>query len=468
MKKFHILGVYIFFFVMILLPPPGYPQEAGFFSIDEEVFKGQKFYRELEKGDIKDIKVCSDTKITRKIIDIGNRLAKVSMKRKGVDYKFIAVEGKMKQYYNAFSAPGGYICISKDLCKDLNENELAFIIAHEMVHTDNADYLVHINMEKALEDQDKVMIKTGYSKVSIDIEALMKSYGRKKEYAADAYGALYLYRAGYNPEAGLTAIDKLSKNSGGDYEKGLEEWVDHPTFGGRQDNLRNYLNKMKYIETLFARGVTKLQRYEPDDAIECFTKFLSIFYGSPQAYNNLGYAYFLKAMKSWQEGGWYWTEGTDPVYERDFLADRGEQKESVPDIVALNNAVVSFNQALEYHPDYERALNNLIIAYWQMGEKDKAQKEITRFEKATSQSPEYYNTIGIISFSQGNGKKAESCFQKALKLKKDYLPSYFNLGLMNQKCNNSKSAKEYFSQFLNLNKDSQNPWAEAARKYIEK
>lgn len=465
---FRILLTFLICLVLLLFLSPGQcSAKVDFFSVDDEVTLGQQFYHELEKGEIKDFRICGDKAILLKINGIGQKLAKVSMKRMGIEYRFIAIEREKKPYINAFSVPGGYICVGKDLFKDFDENGIAFVLAHEMAHTDNADCLKSVNIKSAMEDQDKVMKETGYSKNSVDIDALLKSCGRKEEYAADAYGALYMYRAGYDPGGAITAIQKLKKLSGGEYEEGLEEWVDHPSYQGREDNLKGYINKMKYIETLFSRGVKQLQLRELDEAIDCFNKFLSVFYGCPQAYNNLGYAYFLKAMNDSETGGWYWAEGIDPSYERDYLVTRGGTSNEALDLLDLQNAISFFKKALEYHPDYELARNNLIITYWVLGEKDNAQKEIAHQEKTGDRTPEFLNTLGIISFSRGDTKKAEELFEESSRLKNGYPPAVFNLGLINRKCNNSGKARECFTRFMKLRADSKDPWMDAAREYLK-
>lgn len=468
MKSFSSLAFLLAcIFVAVLLPLQASAQADNFFSVDQEISSGLEFYQNLANGKVPGFKVSTDTVMLKRINEIGARLSKVSMKRKGINYKFVLIESTNKKpLINAFSYLGGYICISKDLVNLFNApGEIEFAIAHEMVHSDNADTLQRVNIITAINEQSKIMVEKKLAKNTIDAEALLKSYSRKNEYAADAYGALYLYRAGYNPEGAISAMGKLRDQSG-EYPKGTEEWSEHPSYEGRIRNLKGYINRFQYIETLFSRGVTKLKDDQLDEAIECFNKFLSIFHGSPQAYNDLGYAYFLKAMKGGDTQGWYWSEGIDASYDRQFLANRGVEDEKALDVVSFNNAISAFRQSVEYDPEYAVARNNLIISYWMTGDNKKSQNELNIFLKTSPNNPSAYNTLGII-WAYKDKKKAENYFLKSMKMGKGYAPASFNLGLFYWKNKDTAKAKTCFAEFLKTNSDATSKWANAARDYIK-
>jgi len=101
-----------------------------FINIKDEIgsgYKQQKLFKSLDKKE----------KLIR-IEKIGNKLSKVSRKRNGIDYIFNLISDE-----NAYSGFAGFIYVGEpfyDMVTD--DDELAFIIAHEMAHSDNRDTTV--------------------------------------------------------------------------------------------------------------------------------------------------------------------------------------------------------------------------------------------------------------------------------------------------------------------------------------
>ena len=120
---------------------------------------------------------------------------------------------------NAFAAPGGYVFVTAGLLGRLqNEAELAAVIAHEIGHVVRKHHLV------AIQDQAGSNILTNVMSIAADqdensaewnmlIDAgsdlYTKGLSRDDEVDADLVGVVILARAGYDPYALASVLQRL-------------------------------------------------------------------------------------------------------------------------------------------------------------------------------------------------------------------------------------------------------------------
>ena len=158
-------------------------------SDSEEISIGDKIYAQLSR-DYKEIKNEKTLAYVNKIVG----QMQPFLKRRAVQYKIHIVHAS---FPNAFAIPGGHIYLTDSLLKVIgSEAQLAFILAHEIIHVD-AGHVVSV-----IKDGDIV------SRIF-----LSPIYSKSQEAEAD-YAAVYLISsAGYYP---LAAIDILKKISGED------------------------------------------------------------------------------------------------------------------------------------------------------------------------------------------------------------------------------------------------------------
>lgn len=137
---------------------------------------------------------------------------------------------------NAFALPGGKIAVYSGLMKMATDEELAFVIAHEVAHITARHGAERMSQETVVSLVGAVL---GSSISSQGGQALFQvAYGlgtqvgvtlphsRKNEYEADEIGTLYAARAGYNPQGCISMLQKLSELSGGN---STPEWLStHP------------------------------------------------------------------------------------------------------------------------------------------------------------------------------------------------------------------------------------------------
>jgi predicted Zn-dependent protease len=151
---------------------------------------------------------------------------------------------------NAFALPGGYIYVTRGILVLLNnEDELAGIMGHEIVHSQNRH-----SYKAAKKNILPAILKAPGNVIGLVNEDLGKlinapiditsglnlaKYGREQETEADSQGALLAARSGYQPEALAVALDNLSKSI--QYITGKEEkfsyFSDHPFTPDRVENI---------------------------------------------------------------------------------------------------------------------------------------------------------------------------------------------------------------------------------------
>lgn len=129
---------------------------------------------------------------------------------------FVAVIDSPK--INAFATPGGYIFITRGAIESMgSEAELACVVGHE---------IAHITERHALDTLKRTQSAAGYGKAfatatGADADALdkmvkdccnqllNKAFDKDKETKADLRGVEFAFRAGYDPRAMLTFLDRL-------------------------------------------------------------------------------------------------------------------------------------------------------------------------------------------------------------------------------------------------------------------
>ncbi|WP_163328365.1 M48 family metallopeptidase [Desulfurobacterium thermolithotrophum] len=212
-----------------------------FIPTSQEVALGRQLAKEIEKRE----KLCKDPIINEYVASIGEKIAAVCG-RHDITYKYRVIES---DELNAFALPGGWIYVYTGLLKALkNEAQLAFVLAHETGHVVGRhairrlqliygiNFLLSLTLGgKNLGPAEKEVIKVLYSLV-------VNGYTRKEELEADAMGAYYTGKAGWNPVASVETIkilDSLMKFK----PSGVTElFMDHPTNQKRIANLNRWIS----------------------------------------------------------------------------------------------------------------------------------------------------------------------------------------------------------------------------------
>lgn len=192
-------------------------EDVVLMSTDGEVNLGDSLAKSVEKQ----FKVVKDAEAQTRVDGIGQKIAAVC-DRKDIIYHFKVIDLKERDkdpdrpMINAFSLPGGYVYVFKDLYDKMNDtDELAAVIAHEVGHI-VARHGVK-RMQSSYGATALMILATATSRntggqVGQAFEAistLMMAYGREDELFADKMSVKYTRKAGYNPEGAVKVLQKL-------------------------------------------------------------------------------------------------------------------------------------------------------------------------------------------------------------------------------------------------------------------
>lgn len=153
----------------------------------------------------------NNKQVTDYVNEIGQKLVAVS-EWPDYPFHFFVVDSPG---INAFAADGGYIYVNRGLLSFMtSEAQLAAVLAHEIAHVTKR-HLFRQRFQQRL-GNTAAFIST-WALLNSDIgdvirlenQARVSGFGRDMELEADEYGAQYLYKAGYDPQAIIEVLGIL-------------------------------------------------------------------------------------------------------------------------------------------------------------------------------------------------------------------------------------------------------------------
>jgi len=216
-------------------------------KIDEEIQLGRSLAARLAGT----FGVWQDEAWTEEINLIGRTLVPYC-KRSNIKYRFAILD---TDEVNAYSAPGGYIFVSKGLLKQTeSEAELAGVLGHEIAHVASKDVVREIQKSNIWAAGAQVAI-AGTDLSSQQEEALskltdaswdqlvVKGLSKQDEFKADQEGANNAQGLGYNPSGLYNFIKRLvpmEKKPGAELKIFFST---HPKPSERAARLKKYYSK---------------------------------------------------------------------------------------------------------------------------------------------------------------------------------------------------------------------------------
>jgi len=190
--------------------------------------------------------LCNDPVLKARLTSIGGRIAVVS-DRKDIEYNFSVLEDKE---LNALTLPGGWIYVNRGLMEAFNDDELAYVVAHEVGHVAarhivkkmQASMAYELILGAALSGAGRRNTNSA-KQIAIGVDAvynlLSLSYSRRDEYEADKLAVKYMQKAGFKARASITALEKLKRQE--DTQAGILKYFrTHPY----PDDRINFLRKI--------------------------------------------------------------------------------------------------------------------------------------------------------------------------------------------------------------------------------
>lgn len=153
-----------------------------------------------------------------------NRIAQSMLgnaQRRDLPWRFRVIN---VEAFNAAAFPGGYIYATKGLMEGLRDEELAFVIGHEIGHVDYRHSIKQLEAAQ-MRRLGLVAIAVGAGGGNVDQASatligladgvIGSQHSQADESESDRYGMRMMAAAGYDPAFAMSALQKLAAQSGG-------------------------------------------------------------------------------------------------------------------------------------------------------------------------------------------------------------------------------------------------------------
>jgi len=239
---------YLIFLILFLLfsgcqtyyNPVLQKEEYTFYSEKDEIFIGKSADEKLSKE--YKISIAPEN-----IQRIGKKIASVC-DRANLEYIFKVVEN---EEINAFSIPGGYVYLYEGLIEKVkDEDEIAFVIAHEIGHICARDGIQRLEKTILYSIPASILLSGDKNKVikqAIDVgfNISMLKYSRQQELRADSLAIKYLIKGGFNPEKSIKFFETLKEMEKNSFSGMFTFLRDHPPLEERIKNVRQAIEEYK-------------------------------------------------------------------------------------------------------------------------------------------------------------------------------------------------------------------------------
>lgn len=191
-----------------------------------------------------------DQRLQTLVDAVGNRLVQNSMARETpyqYDFHLLADSKTI----NAFALPGGQCFITYALFSQLNEDQLAGVLGHEIAHVvgrHSAERIAESTFWQTLATGASVGGDMGSLVGSIGQNTLLQN-GRDDELESDELGVLMMIQAGYDPNEMIEVMRILKKAAGPNRVPEFQST--HPDPENRIEKIRAAIEKYKANRPVF-------------------------------------------------------------------------------------------------------------------------------------------------------------------------------------------------------------------------
>ena len=185
-------------------------------------------------------KILKDYKLGKtgkfQISEIFKRIKSITSRTK-IKYEFKILES---DDFNAFAIAGGKTFIFTKLIKELdNQDELAFLIAHEIAHNELKHCIKKIQYYVTTQKINPLLANV----VQIAYNVYSTPFSQDQEYAADDLGVKLMIKAGFKKDGAISFFSKLAKIEQKykvDKRDALNDFISsHPTADKRKERIKN-------------------------------------------------------------------------------------------------------------------------------------------------------------------------------------------------------------------------------------
>ena len=136
---------------------------------------------------------------------VGGRVAAHAKRR--LNYRFHLIRDA--NLINAFALPGGHVFIGQGLLDQMtSEDELAFVLGHELEHIDHYHAVERVQIEAKLKSLNLDIVA---AVAEIPMSLWQAGYSKDQEFEADREGLRIAAAAGYSPQGAIKMMETLGK-----------------------------------------------------------------------------------------------------------------------------------------------------------------------------------------------------------------------------------------------------------------
>ena len=210
------MRTHVFRLVFCLLLLAGLSLPLAAMSVEEEIQIGGQAASQFEAK----YGVVTDPAYTGRLNRVVNQMMPY-VQRKDLPWSFKVIN---VDEFNAAAFPGGFVYATRGLMDGLTDEELAFVVGHEMGHVDHRHSVKQLESNQ-LRRIGLIAIAAGASGgritdttatlVSLADGVISSQYSKADESESDRYGLTLMAQAGFDPAFALSALQKLAAQSGG-------------------------------------------------------------------------------------------------------------------------------------------------------------------------------------------------------------------------------------------------------------
>lgn len=205
---------------------------------EQEEQAGDEMFAYIEEN----FRLLPDDPRAQKLRRILNKMLPF-VKRPEIKYDIHLVEDDA--LINAFSIAGGHLFVTTGIMDWVqSDDELAFIIGHEIAHVDLEHCIRHVKRSMTIQTWAEYLQMGDYAGLIDQVQGVLGTpFGQVDEYQSDREGAYLTWKAGYNPRKGQDFFRKLqAQESPGELPYDLDVLLrTHPYSMQRIDCLEHYI-----------------------------------------------------------------------------------------------------------------------------------------------------------------------------------------------------------------------------------
>ncbi len=421
-RKFISMAILIFF----IFEMAAFPKTAFSITLKQEEKLGREFMRFVTRK----YRFIKDPLIVEYVNKIGKRILAV-MPPQPFKYRFFVIK---QDVYNAFAGPAANIFINSGLIEAMDyEDELAGIIAHEIIHVkarhishtiDRASKMNLATLAGILAGVFLGMAGAGDAARAASIGAMAAtksaqlSYSRQNEMQADELGIKYLTKAGYSGEGLLLILKKIRKKQWYGNTEIPSYVMTHPAIEDRMAYLDSWIEAHRKIKMKSGKKNLEFKKIH--------TRLVAAYGDKKPALEKM-----KRALKK---------NPDSPVFNHGYgiaLARNERTKQ----------AIIYIKKALKYYPFDSVMLKDLGEVYYMNGQYENAIKAL---QGSMNIDPEDFETsflMGRVYMELGKFKDAAAAFENLLEKKPGYSRAYYYLGKAYGKEGKKGTAHYYLGKY---------------------